>query len=47
MNKKKMKNWIIAITVAAIYLAVSIAFNAWSYSWLIWVAYALYRFILK
>ena len=42
-----MKNWIIAIIVAVIYLIVSIVFNVWAYSWLIWVAYAIYRFIVK
>ena len=47
MNKKKMKNWIIAIIVALVYLITSIVFNAWTYSWLIWVAYAIYRFIVK
>ena len=47
MDKKKMMNWIIAITVAVVYLVISIAFNAWAYSWLIWVAYAIYRFIVK
>ena len=47
MNKKKMKNWIIAIIVALVYLIISIVFNAWAYSWLIWVAYAIYRFIVK
>ena len=47
MSKKKTTNWIIAIIVAAVYLAVSIAFQAWAYSWIIWVAYAIYRFIGK
>ena len=35
MDKKKMINWIIAITVAIGYLTVSIIFNAWAYSWVI------------
>lgn len=47
MSKKATMNWIIAIIVAAVYLAVSIAFQAWAYSWIIWVAYAIYRFICK
>ena len=47
MDKMKMRNWIIAIIVAVIYLTVSIIFNAWAYSWLIWVAYAIYRSIVK
>lgn len=38
---------ILNIIVAIVYLAVSIIFNAWAYSWLIWVAYAIYRFIVK
>ncbi len=47
MDKRKTMNWIIAIIVAIVYLTVSIIFNAWAYSWLIWVAYAIYRFIVK
>lgn len=47
MDKKKTINWVIAIIVAIVYLTVSIIFNAWAYSWLIWVAYAIYRFIVK
>lgn len=46
MNKKVI-NWIIAIIVATIYLTVSIIFDAWTYSWFIWVVYAIYRFIVK
>ena len=44
MDKKKIMNWII---VAIVYLTVSIIFKAWAYSWLIWVVYAIYRFIVK
>ena len=47
MNKKDIMNWIIAIIVAIMYLTVSIIFKAWAYSWLIWVVYAIYRFIVK
>lgn len=47
MDKKKITNWIIAIIVAVVYLTVSIIFKNWVYSWLIWVAYAIYRFIAK
>ena len=46
-NKKKKMNWIIAISVAVLYLSISIIFNIWEYSWLIWVAYSIYRFIEK
>ena len=47
MDKKRMINWIIAITVAIVYLTVSIIFNAWAYYWVIWVDYAIYRFMVK
>ncbi len=47
MDKKKVMNWIIAIIVAIVYLIVSFIFDAWVYSWLIWVLYATYRFIVK
>lgn len=47
MDKEKIINWVIAIIVAIVYLTVSIIFKAWAYSWLIWVAYAIYRFIVK
>ncbi|MGN0518360.1 MAG: WxxxWxxW domain-containing protein [Acutalibacteraceae bacterium] len=47
MDKKIIINWVIAISVAIIYLTISIVFNAWAYSWLIWCAYAIYRFIVK
>ncbi len=47
MEKKKVMNWIIAIIVAIVYLIVSFIFDAWVYSWLIWVLYATYRFIVK
>lgn len=47
MDKKKIMNWVIAIIVAIVYLSVSIIFDVWAYSWLIWVFYAIYRFIAK
>ena len=40
-------NWMIAFIVAVVYLTVSMAFNAWAYSWVIWVGYAAYRLIAK
>ena len=39
-----MKQWYLAATVAVVYLAVSLAFHAWSWSWILWAGYALYRF---
>ena len=47
MTNKKVKNWIIAILVTVVYLSISFIFNVWAYSWFIWVAYAIYRFIEK
>ncbi len=47
MENTKKKNWIIAISVAIIYLTGSILFDLWAFSWIIWVAYAIYRFIVR
>lgn len=47
MEKNQKENWIIAIAVAIIYLTVSILFDLWAFSWIIWVAYAIYRFIVR
>ncbi len=47
MDKKKTINWIIAIIVVIVYLSVSFIFDIWAYSWLIWIVYAIYRFITK
>ena len=41
---QNMKQWYIAIGVAIVYLAISIVFKAWPWSWIIWVGYAVYRF---
>lgn len=38
-----MKQWYIAIAVAIVYLAISLTLNVLSWSWSIWVIYALYR----
>ncbi len=47
MDKKGTVNWIIAIIVTVGYLTISIVLDAWTYSWLIWVIYAVYRFVAK
>ena len=47
MDKKKIMNWIIAIIIAIGYLTISIVFDAWTYSWIVWVIYAVYRFVAK
>ena len=46
-SEKKKINWIIAISVAVVYLSISILFDIWAYSWIIWVGYSIYRFIRK
>ena len=47
MSEKVAMNWILAVIVAVVYLLVSIVFNSWAYSWIIWAAYAIYRVIAK
>jgi len=47
VEKTKKKNGIIAIIVAIVYVIVSMVFDLWAYSWIIWIAYAIYRFIVK
>ena len=47
MEKNQKENWIIAIAVTIIYLTVSILFDLWAFSWIIWVAYEIYRFIVR
>lgn len=44
MDKKKIFNFAIGIIFAIVYLTVSIKYNAWAYSWIIFV---IYRFITK
>ena len=47
VEKTKKKNGIIAIIVAIVYVIVSMVFDLWAYSWIIWIAYAIYRVIVK
>lgn len=47
MDKKRTVNWIIVIIVTVGHLTISIVLDAWTYSWLIWVIYAVYRFVAK
>ena len=46
-GRSKKANWILAICVAVTYLAVSILFDSWEISWIIWVCYCLFRVIWK
>ena len=42
-KKTRIHNWIIAITVAIIYIITSLITQKWQYTWLIWLAYCFYR----
>ena len=42
-KKKKIMNWIIAITVAILYLLISIISHKWEITWVIWIIYCFYR----
>ena len=42
-KKKKISNWIIAITVAVPYLLISIITQKWEITWVVWIVYCFYR----
>ena len=42
-RKKKITNWMIAITVAVLYLLVSIISQKWEITWVVWIVYCFYR----
>ena len=42
-KKKKISNWIIAITVAVLYLLISIITQKWEITWIVWIVYCFYR----
>lgn len=50
-KKVKLFNWIVAITVALIYIIVSLITMKWEITWIIWVVYCIYRisteFVIK
>ena len=50
-RKIKVTNWTIAITVALLYISISVITQKWEYTWVIWLVYCLYRtateFIVK
>ena len=45
--KKKRYNWIIAITVAVLYLTVSLLTGKWQWTWIIWFVYCFYRILTE
>ncbi len=42
-KKKKITNWVIAITVAVLYLLISVISHRWEITWIIWIVYCFYR----
>lgn len=42
-HKKKITNWMIAITVAVLYLLISVISHKWEITWVVWIAYCFYR----
>ena len=46
-KKKKITNWIIAITVAILYLLISVISHRWEITWVVWIVYCFYRILLK
>ena len=42
-KKKKISNWIIAITVAVLYLLISIITQKLEITWMVWIVYCFYR----
>ena len=42
-KKKKTANWMIAITVAVLYLMISIISHKWEITWVVWIVYCFYR----
>ena len=43
IRKAKIHNWIIAVTIAILYITISIISQKWKYTWIIWLAYCFYR----
>lgn len=46
-RKKRLANWIIAATVAALYVLISVITDRWEITWVVWVAYCFYRVITE
>ena len=50
-RNKKIMNWTVALTVASLYLIISIITQEWAITWILWAAYCIYRilsdFIIK
>ena len=42
-KKKKITNWIIAITVVILYLLISVISHRWEITWVVWIVYCFYR----
>lgn len=42
-KKKTITNWIIAITIAALYIVISVISQKWEITWVVWIVYCFYR----
>ena len=45
-KKKKRMNWAIAITVAGLYLTISVISHRWDMTWVVWIVYCFYRILI-
>ncbi len=43
----KIMNWVIAITVALLYVTIGLITQKWQYTWLIWIIYCVYRCVTE
>ena len=46
-RRKKIMNWCIAIATALLYLTISLITQKWELTWIVWLAYCLYRILIK
>lgn len=42
-KKNKTMHWIIAVTTAVLYLIISMITQKWEFTWILWLAYCIYR----
>ena len=42
MNKTVF-NWVLTVIVAIAYILLSLEFDGWAFTWIIWVIYGVYR----
>lgn len=47
IRRKKIMNWCTAIATALLYLTISLITQKWELTWIVWLAYCLYRILIK